>query len=416
MSQKTLCLNMIVRNEASIILATLDNLCQHFQFDYWVIVDTGSVDNTPFLITDFFNSRQIPGEMLHHKWQNFARNRSLALEMAYDKTDYNLIFDADDRIVGTLELPVPLAADSYMLKIGKGFEWTRPLLLNNRKRWFFKGVIHEYLTSYETCLPPVILNGNYYIAANSVQSARNKNPNKYQEDAIILEQAFYTATAAGEDGEANRYAFYCAQSYMDCGIVDDAITWYKKVLELTNWVQEKYYACYKLGRMYMAKKEPDNAVNYWLKSVDYDPERIECILALIDHYYDKGYHLLVNALYHKFKSYRKNLAGKLFIDQTMYSDLLEFRNSISAFYAKDNASGYVCCKQIIINNIVPKALLTQTFLNILFYKEIMLSDPEIGTTLLPALTEHIVNGGNTGDSLLNLYSLVQAKVQWNIRS
>ena len=410
--KQTLCLNMIVRNEASIIVDTLANLCQHLRFDYWVIVDTGSDDNTAFLINEFFNQRQIPGELIHHKWENFARNRSMALEMAYCKTDYSLIFDADDRIIGTLVFPVPLTADSYMIKMGKGFEWNRPLLINNRKRWFFKGVIHEYLTTSDSVTPSIIIDGDYYIAANSVQGARSRNPDKFKEDAVILSKAFADAEKAGEHGEADRYAFYCAQSYKDCGLIDDSIAWYKKVLDRTNWTQEKYYSCYRIGGMYMIKNEHehDNAIKYWLKSIEYDTERIECIMSIVNHYYDKGYHVLVNALYHRFKNYNKSLAGKLFIDQTQYKDMLEFKNSISAFYAKDHPSGYACCKQIIINNIVPKALLTQTFLNIMFYKEFMFCDPVLNTSLLPALTELIV-AGNTDEALLNLYNIVQEKVQ-----
>ncbi|GHM26132.1 hypothetical protein EBZU44_46760 [Enterobacter cloacae] len=42
----TLCLNMIVKDESHIIEQTLENICQHFKLDYWVISDTGSSDRT----------------------------------------------------------------------------------------------------------------------------------------------------------------------------------------------------------------------------------------------------------------------------------------------------------------------------------------------------------------------------------
>ena len=50
----TLCLNMIVKNESHIIEETLENLCQYFSLDYWVISDTGSTDNTIEIIENFF--------------------------------------------------------------------------------------------------------------------------------------------------------------------------------------------------------------------------------------------------------------------------------------------------------------------------------------------------------------------------
>ena len=52
---KTICLNMIVKNESNVIKATLTNLCEHLTFKYWVILDTGSTDNTKQIIIDFYD-------------------------------------------------------------------------------------------------------------------------------------------------------------------------------------------------------------------------------------------------------------------------------------------------------------------------------------------------------------------------
>ena len=53
-SKKTICLNMIVKNESHIIEETLKNICQYVPLDYWVISDTGSSDNTKEIIENFF--------------------------------------------------------------------------------------------------------------------------------------------------------------------------------------------------------------------------------------------------------------------------------------------------------------------------------------------------------------------------
>jgi len=45
-TKKTICLNMIVKNEAHIIVKTLKHLANYIKFDYWVICDTGSTDST----------------------------------------------------------------------------------------------------------------------------------------------------------------------------------------------------------------------------------------------------------------------------------------------------------------------------------------------------------------------------------
>ena len=44
--KKTICLNMIVKNESAIIRDTLENIIAHVPLDYYVISDTGSDDTT----------------------------------------------------------------------------------------------------------------------------------------------------------------------------------------------------------------------------------------------------------------------------------------------------------------------------------------------------------------------------------
>ena len=130
----SICLNMIVKNESHIIVKTLNNLCSYINFNYWVICDTGSTDNTKELIKDFFKEKNINGELVEHVWKDFGYNRSEALKAAYNKTDFIFIFDADDEIVGNFKLPEVYDCDKYTLKFGKGFEYSRPLLFNNRKK------------------------------------------------------------------------------------------------------------------------------------------------------------------------------------------------------------------------------------------------------------------------------------------
>lgn len=52
-----LCLNMIVKNESHIIKYTFDKLLQKVPFDYWIISDTGSTDNTKQVIINYFKEK-----------------------------------------------------------------------------------------------------------------------------------------------------------------------------------------------------------------------------------------------------------------------------------------------------------------------------------------------------------------------
>ena len=371
---KTLCLNMIVKNEAHVITDTFDNLRQYFLFDYWVISDTGSTDNTKEVINNYFKNANIPGELVEHEWKNFGYNRTKALESAYNKTDLLLIFDADDRMFGDFKLPNDLNADMYMLIFGKVFKYNRPLLINNRKRFRFKGVLHEFLSPDDKIVEGKI-EGDYYIESGRTGN-RSKDPEKYFKDAKILEKGF---EEENDNGLKDRYAFYCAQSYKDYGpkTYDESIKWYLKVLERNNWTQEKYYSCLMLGDLYKMKNDNFNALKYWTKSIEYDSERIEGIAQAMELLFVNGIHAMNNMLYHHYKNYNKNPMNKLFINMDRYRDHIEYYNSIAAYYVNDNESGYECCKKILENNIADKLLIDQTFKNIIHYQDKVKKDSSL---------------------------------------
>jgi len=96
---------MIVRNESHVIRETLDNLCSHINFDYWVIVDTGSTDDTMSIIAEYFNNKSIPGELHEFAWVNFGVNRSYALTRAYNKSEYLLFLMQTIKFAETLSFP-----------------------------------------------------------------------------------------------------------------------------------------------------------------------------------------------------------------------------------------------------------------------------------------------------------------------
>jgi hypothetical protein len=371
----TICLNMIVKNESHIIEKTLVNLCSYIDFDAYYISDTGSTDNTISIIRDFFNKRNIPGEIEQVAWHDFGFNRTLSLQMAFQKTDYLLIFDADDAIHGDFVLPDKLTHDAYQLKLGESFVYVRTLIVNNRKRWKFVGVLHEYIACIDKEESSAIIEGSYYVESGR-SGNRSSNPNKYINDATVLEKGYMDemdgykrGDGSGDKNLAERYTFYCAQSYMDAGVayIDKSIEWYLRVLEQHNWGQEKYYSALCLGNLYARKGDKYNSLKFYCKTMEYDEERIEGIASTLEILRADGNHVMVNSLYHKYKNYNKNPTGKLFLARDKYQDIIEYTNSISAFYIFDKRSGYDCCKTIIQNNLMDHHYLVSTFGNIVFY-------------------------------------------------
>jgi hypothetical protein len=280
---KTICLNMIVKNESHIIVETLKHLLSYMTFDYWVISDTGSTDNTRELIKDFFKEHGIPGELDETPWKDFGYNRTVAFERAYKKTDYVFVWDADDEIRGSFRIPEPLIADSYIFTFGNesGFRYSRCQLFNNHKKWKYVGVLHEYPACTETVGPPVNVRGDYYFVSGR-KGARNKDPNKYLNDALVLEKAYEESVE--EKNPNGRYVFYCAQSYNSANIFDKAIEWYKKTLATNTWIQEKYVSCLEIYSMYEQQGKGELGLSYLVESYKYCNTRIECIYRLIKYY------------------------------------------------------------------------------------------------------------------------------------
>ena len=356
---------MIVKDESHVIQKTLENLVDQITFSYWVICDTGSTDNTREIITDFFKEKGIPGELLQHEWQDFGHNRTLALRGAFKKADYIFIFDADDTIHGRLPIPSKLDKDFYKLKFGFGFTYYRPLLVTAQKPTKFVGVLHEYISLENAHPSETIIEGNYYVDSGK-NGARSRDKDKYLKDAEILKKAYYKEVET-KGGLANRYAFYCAQSYKDCNRSDDAIEWYTRVVEeLNNWVQEKYYACLMLGFQYRGKNNIVKAIEYFLKAEKFDPDRTEGIFFATETMKDAGLHSLVVLLYEKHKHYNKTPQDKLFLYGDFYNDVFEFNTSLSAFFMGNRKLAYECGKKIIVNNIAQQPVRNRTFSNLRF--------------------------------------------------
>jgi glycosyltransferase involved in cell wall biosynthesis len=345
---------MIVKNEAHIICRTLAMLLTKIRFDYWVICDTGSTDATREIIQDFFATEGIEGQLHCDAWLNFAHNRTLALNYAFGKTDLLLVFDADDDICGTITLPAAVTHDEYQLKFGApnagGISYARTLLINNRKRFQYHSVVHEYISCLEPSphehLRMCVLEGDYHVVSGR-GGARSQDPEKYLKDALLLEAA-HAEAVQNNDPLHKRYAFYCANSYRDYGKPEDAIRWYKVTLSQDNWAQEKYVSCLYLYRCYESLGQKEHGFYYLAKAFAYDAERVECLYPLVVHYCCEGmndvayaYYRIVQSRYERaqLQGQSQGQGSKLFLEPDIANFYLPYYMIIVADRVGDRACG-----------------------------------------------------------------------------
>lgn len=280
---------MIVKNEAHIILETLQNLVNSITFDYWVISDTGSTDGTENLILNFFSEVGIPGELHKDEWQNFAHNRNLALNYARGKGDYILIFDADDFVEGSLKISTDLEADAYYLNFSDEsgvLSFRRVALVKNNPEIYWRGVVHEFIELPEGASYGNLV-GPYSVIART-RGARSLDDDKYYHDATVLANAVYN----NQDPDLEpRYTFYCARSYRDAGLYQEALSWFKKRAVMTDgWSEEAYYSCLEIAQIYENERKALEGREYLEKAIQINPNRAEAWSQLAKLYREAGQH------------------------------------------------------------------------------------------------------------------------------
>jgi glycosyltransferase involved in cell wall biosynthesis len=342
-SKCKICLNMIVRDEAHVIEETLDTISP--LIDYWVIVDTGSNDETPQVIEKYFAVRKIPGELHFREWRNFGHNRTEALKLCRGKCEYTWVVDADDLMIGDPDLS-SLAEDSYSLKFGPDFLYWRKQIFRSALDWKYVGVVHEY----PECGQPASharLEGDYHIVSRRL-GARNRDPKKYLRDVRLLEEAL------ARNPDCPRSTFYLAQSHFDNRDPVRALQWYRKRVLLDGWDEEVYYSKLRIAECLERSGASFGEVSgAYLDCWEYRPGRAEPL-----------YHLA--RLCREQKKYRAGYlyakAGvdipfpsddTLFVDVSIYDWRLKDELSIHAFFTGRFTESSAVLKEVLASTHVP---------------------------------------------------------------
>ncbi|MDN3504731.1 MAG: glycosyltransferase [Rhabdochlamydiaceae bacterium] len=279
LSASTICLNMIVKDEAKVMERCLKSLKP--LIDYWVIVDTGSTDGTQEVIKEFM--KDIPGELHERPWKNFAHNRNEALTLAKGKGDFLLFLDADETIeISPVFDKSNLSYDLYNVHnfqdMGK---FTRAFLVRNTGEAKWIGVLHEALhtpDSFKKALLTSVTMQSYYTDGN-----RSKNPNKFLEDAKTLEVGLL------EEPDNERYMFYLAQSYSLGREYQKALNMYTRRTQYPGEYGEYCYSLYQVGRHQQYLEYPQNKfIQSYSKAYAAAPQRMECIFEMSEYFKKKN--------------------------------------------------------------------------------------------------------------------------------
>jgi tetratricopeptide (TPR) repeat protein len=261
----SVCLNMIVKNEAHVIRRCLDSVRP--LITTWCILDTGSTDGTQDIIREHY--RDLPGALHEAPWKGFGASRTEALQLGRGMADYLCFIDADCEMRFPEGFTPPtLTADAYHLRHRNGeYGFVRLDLAATRLDWSYVGVLHEVL-SCPTPTQVELLEGPWIL--EHPEGARSRDPKTYEKDAAILEEALR------EDPTNARHQFYLAQSYRDAGQPKKALEAYRKRAAMGGWAEEVYISLLRAAQLLEGMEAPEpQVVHAYLMALEARPGRAE---------------------------------------------------------------------------------------------------------------------------------------------
>jgi len=362
-TKPSVCLNMIVKNESKIIYRLLDSVLPII--DCYCICDTGSTDNTPEMITEYFTSKNIPGKIIIEPFKNFCYNRNFALQSCLNMSDYVLLLDADMILqIHNFDKNILNKYDSfYILQGSDSFYYQNMRIVKNNGLYKYIGVTHEYIDTPSNNTNFCFEKKDLFI--KDIGDGGSKQ-DKFERDIKLL--------LDGINDEPNnvRYYFYLANSYHDSGRYGEAINVYKKRIELGGWNQEVWYSYYRIGLCFKNLKKMDDAISYWMKGYDYYPERMEGIYEIIKHYRINSNHNLCDMFYKIAKPILDkniNRQNYLFLHDDVYRSKIYYEYTIFAAYIGINNINDEVVK--VLNNSKDYNEVNNMLSNMKFYKYIL---------------------------------------------
>ncbi len=270
----TVCLNMIVKDEAPVIERCLRDVKP--LIDAWCIVDTGSTDGTQDIIRRVMGD--LPGALHERPWKNFGHNRTEAIRLACGMADYILTVDADETLERAADFDWSgLSGDALLIEKQRGTRRYRVMnLVRDGLDWEWEGAVHEVLSSphdHDTRT----FDGVAIISPR--EGMRARDPLTFRRDALMLEAALL------EDPDNRRNVFYLAQSYRDADEYVLALKHYRRRAEMGGWSEEVFCSLYQTARMMALTGEPAGAcIEAFLIAHEHTPQRAEPLYEIGMHY------------------------------------------------------------------------------------------------------------------------------------
>lgn len=334
---------MIVRDEEAVIERALRSALP--LISSYVIVDTGSTDDTKKIVRSVMNEAGVPGLLVDRPWVDFGHNRSEALALCDGIMDWALMLDADDNLDGGLADLSPFRdprADAMMMTLVHGQIYHQRIqIFRTGVGWVYEGAVHEQPVCRGRAKAGLYVLPSTFRMITRCEGVRSRDPMKYQKDAAILEEE------VARNPADSRAIFYLAQSYRDAGMSEKAVEWYRAYLDVSAASQERYIVL-----MNLILLEPDSHAQmaYAWAALELCPKRTEVPYALLNRWRrDKKAPTQQLWALGAAVTNRKMEEGTLFGNPAVYEWGLDEELSIVAVETGHYQEAYDCAMRVAVN-------------------------------------------------------------------
>lgn len=343
-------LGMIVKDEERRIQVSLKSCKDHV--DKFIILDTGSTDNTCQIIRNFCEEHQVPLSLYQTKFVDFSTTRNELLAYINQDTEVShiLLLDANDELQGGEHLREFLEFHSDLegfftvqrwrdMDTGAGLKFARfrtIRLIRNLDIWRYHGVVHEVFDDTGRkvgSLPDNIVLYQDRPADNDKSSAR------YKRDIELLTKEYE------KDPNNGRTVFYLANSYYFSHLYDDAIKYY--TIRVSNFPpnDEQYYmSLLRIGMCHSFLKRKWSIVFPWFWKAWEMLKNIEPIVYMARHYYDCG-DMVTAYMLTKMACKLEKPEGNFHVDDSIYDYKRWYLASMIFHQYEEYEEGYQASKK-----------------------------------------------------------------------
>lgn len=282
----------MIKNESSSIQMTLNSYLAG-GLKYFVILDTGSTDDTVALINDYFKQHPVAAYIYEESFIDFAQSRNSALilaEHAFPDAHFFIMPDAEwylhypAELIKFCEQEKEQMTPLYLLTIKmNSVEFTTARLFRASHQIRFAGAVHEAPDQVSTVKVP----DPVCFQVNATQQGVAKTQQRWERDLVVLSDML------AQHADDPRTVFYLAQTYECLERFAEAYQIYQQRAALCGWDEENFITLFRLGNLADRLSQEqghtvvtwDTAMNYFLQAFSLRPHRIEPLIKIAEHYW-----------------------------------------------------------------------------------------------------------------------------------